>query len=253
MAVHQEEKRRRSNKRPRRRSTTGRRRLYRQRRLIVAALTLSVIATLVFAVFSQSPEASREAPPINPNSASPDAVLAEASGVAISTPIRPAEITGLGYHPDGEALLKMEPRGSNLSASGITSLFGGGTAERISYYTMSPAERPGPRTGALDVGAEAGTSVYSPVDGVITAIRQAPSLPEASIVEIKPSGHPNLRVSVTLVQNVEKGVGVESNVKAGMTQLGEAADVAEVLKPQLSYYTPGEGNHVTIYLSRITG
>lgn len=180
-------------------------------------------------------------------------MLAEVSGVSVSTPVRPAEISGLGYHPDGDSLLRMKPRGNNLSASSLAGVFGGRTTERISYHIMSPAERSGPRTGALDVGAEAGTSAYSPVDGVVTAIKQDPSLPEASMVEIRPSGHPNLRVSITPVRNLEEGFGVESRVRAGMTRIGEVPDVTEVLKPQLSGYSSGDGNHVTVHLSRIAG
>ena len=48
--------------------------------------------------------------PIDPGNAAPDTVLAKAAGIDISTPIRPESLTGLGYHPEGESLVEMEPR-----------------------------------------------------------------------------------------------------------------------------------------------
>jgi hypothetical protein len=90
--------------------------------------------------------------------------LAEASGVSISTPIRPASLTGLGYHPEGESLAAMEPRGKNLSANVVLGLLSRGeTPERIHYYVMDAAGRGGPQTGAVDVGAATGTTVYAPL------------------------------------------------------------------------------------------
>ena len=60
---------------------------------------------------------------------------------------------------------------------------------------MDPAGRTGPRTGALDVGAQAGTTVYAPVTGMITAIRPDPMVQGANVVEIKPDGNANVRVT----------------------------------------------------------
>ena len=226
--------------------------VYLRRRAMAVCLLLLGVVALVFAVFVQSSGATEGALPIDPSSAGPDAVLAEAAGVEISTPIRPASLTGLGYHPEGETLVEMSPRGRNLSANPILGLFtGGSTPEDIRYHLMDPAERPGPRTGALDVGAEAGTTVYAPVTGVITAIRPDPTIQGANVVEIEPADNPNLRVSVSLVRNISSGIGPDSPVTAGMTELGAVADSAEVLEPQLSSYTTDAGNHVTVSVSTV--
>jgi hypothetical protein len=226
--------------------------VYLRRRAMAVCLLLLGVVALVFAVFVQSSGATEGALPIDPSNAGPDAVLAEAAGVEISTPIRPASLTGLGYHPEGETLVEMSPRGRNLSANPILGLFtGGSTPEDIRYHLMDPAERPGPRTGALDVGAEAGTTVYAPVTGVITAIRPDPTIQGANVVEIEPADNPNLRVSVSLVRNISAGIGPDSPVTAGMTELGAVADSAEVLEPQLSSYTTDAGNHVTVSVSTV--
>ncbi len=131
-------------------------------------------------------------------------------------------------------------------------LSAGSTPEKIRYHVMPPASRLGSRTGALDVGAEAGTTVYSPVNGTVVAIRPDPVLQDgAKVVEIKPIDAPELRVSVALVGDIQGEVGPKSPVTAGMTALGSVADSAEVLRPQLAGYTSGSGNHVTVSASRV--
>src|ERR687894_2727518 len=159
--------------------------VYRRRRLMAISLVIVGALALVFAVFlqTQASDAAERAVFIDPYSAGPDAVLAEAAGVAISTPIRPASLTGLGYHPEGENLVEMVPRGENLSANPLVGLFAAGeTPENIHYYMMDAAGRTGPQTGALDVGATAGTTVYAPVTGMVTAIRPDPMVQGANVV-----------------------------------------------------------------------
>jgi hypothetical protein len=227
--------------------------VYRRRRIMAVCLMFSFALALIFAVLVQTPEAAERAVPIDPGNAGADTVLAKAAGdVDISTPIRPESITGLGYHPEGESLVEMVPRGENLSANPLLGLFAGGaTPEKIHYYVMDAAGRSGPRTGALDVGAAAGTTVYAPVTGMVTAIRPDPMVQGANVVEIKPDTNANVRVTVSLVRSDEDSAGVTTRVTAGMTELGTVADSAEILDPQLSSYTSDAGNHVTISVPRV--
>ena len=219
---------------------------------MAACLLLSFALALVFAVFVQTPDATQREVPIDPGNAGPDTVLAEAAGVEISTPIRPASLTGLGYHPEGESLVELVPRGENLSANPLLSLFADGeTPENIHYYMMDAAGRTGPETGALDVGAAAGTTVYAPVTGMVTAIRPDPMIQGANVVEIKPDAKENVRVTVSLVHSGADSAGVTTRVTAGMTKLGTVADSAEILDPQLSSYTSDAGNHVTISVPKV--
>ncbi len=219
--------------------------------MAVILLVLGAIA-LIFAVVVQtkSSDTAERAVPIDPNNAGPDTVLAEAAQVGISTPIRPASLTGLGYHPEGESLAEMEPRGKNLSTNALLGLLSRGeTPEEIHYYVMDAAGREGPKTGALDVGALTGTTVYTPVTGTVTAIRPDPMVQDANVVEIKPDADPNVRVNVSLVRS-DGDAGVNDSVAAGITELGTVADSAEVLDPQLSSYTTDAGNHVTVSVSK---
>src|SRR5215216_3089937 len=226
--------------------------VYRRRRFMAVGLLLSFMLALVFAVLVQTPEASESAVPIDPGNAGADTVLAKAADVEISTPIRPESLTGLGYHPQGESLVEMVPRGENLSANPLLDLFTGGTTpEKIHYYMMDAADRSGPQTGALDVGAGAGTTVYAPVTGMVTAIRPDPMMQGANVIEIKPDTNANVRVTVSLVRSTEDSAGVTTHVTAGMTELGTVADSAEILDPQLSSYTSDAGNHVTVSVPKV--
>lgn len=222
--------------------------VYRRRRIAAASVVALGLLALVLAVFAQAASgASRGAVPVDPGNAAPDMVVAEAAGVSISTPIRPDDLTGLGYHPEDESLLPMEPRGKNLSLNPLLRLFlGESTPEGLRFYVMDGAGREGPDTGALDVGAPAGTPVYSPVTGTVVSIRPDPMVEGANVVEIQPKANPDVRVAVSLVESEGNEAGVKSPVTAGMTRIGSVADSAEVLTPQLSSYTGDAGNHVTV-------
>jgi hypothetical protein len=227
--------------------------VYRRRRIMAVSLLVLGALALVFAILvqTQASGATEQAVPIDPNNAGPDTVLAEAAGVGISTPIRPASLTGLGYHPEGESLAALAPRGENLSANALLGLVASGeTTEGINYHVMDDAGRDGPRTGALDVGAVSGTTAYSPVTGSVTSIRPDPTVEDANVIEIKPDANPEVRVNVSLIRS-DGGAGVNDRVVAGMTRLGSVADSAKVLDPQLSAYTSDSGNHVTIRVSRV--
>ena len=226
--------------------------VYRRRRFMAVGLLLSFTLALIFAVLLQTPEAAERTVPIDPGNAGPDTILAEAGDVQISTPIRPENLRGLGYHPEGESLVAMVPRGENLSENALVGLFTDGqTPEKIHYHMMDAAGRTGPQTGALDVGAAAGTPVYAPVTGMVTAIRPDPMVQGANVIEIKPVSNANVRVTVSLVRSEGNSAGVTSRVTAGMTELGTVADSAEILDPQLSSYTSDAGNHVTISVPKV--
>lgn len=223
--------------------------IFRRRRAIaIFALLLGVLALVLAMIAQSSSGAAENEVPIDPNAANPDAVLAEADGIQVSTPIRPTSLTAIAYHPEGDTLIELSPRGKNLSANPLVGLFalGAETEENIQYNVMDRAERSGPMTGAMDVGAEAGSTVYSPVSGVITSIRPDPMVEGANVVEIKPKDNPNARVSVSLVRDISPDTGVATPVTAGMTELGAVADSAAVLDTQLSAYTDDAGNHVTV-------
>ena len=232
-----------SVRRPERRSRKTSAVFWRRRLAALGLLGLCVLLALLVGLDAGEGHSR----PIAPAKAGPDTVLASADGTSLSTPIRPARITGLGYHPAGNSLIALDPRGRNLSTSPMVSLLSRGyDRARIGYFLMAAAGRPGPETGALDVGAKAGTAVYAPVSGVVTSVQPDPLVEGASVIEIQPEKAPDERVSVALIGRIRDGVGVDSPVRAGKTRLGTVADSSSVLKTQLSSYVRGPGDHVTI-------
>ena len=199
--------------------------VYRRRRLAASSVVILGILVLIFAAFTQTSGVESNPLPIDPNSASPATVLATVSEVQISPPIRPVSLNAIAYHPGGEDLLKLEPRGKNLSNGLLPNIPGvGSTPEKINYQIMDPAGRSGPKTGAVDAGADAGTPVYAPVAGVVTDIRPDPAVQGADIVEIKPEKDSNFRVRVSPVRDISGGVAPRAPVTAGMTEIGRVAD-----------------------------
>jgi len=73
---------------------------------------------------------------------------------------------------------------------------------------------------------------------------------DATVVEIGPAETPDTRFSFPLVGNKDSEVVPQSPVTAGITEVGEVADSARVLKPQLAAYTSDAGNHVSMSASQ---
>ncbi len=219
--------------------------------MLLGLLVLVGLLSLGLAALAQSPGTADQASPIDPGRSAQETTIAEADGVDIVSPVQPADLTGLGYHPIGEGWLELDPVGHNVSANLFVRTFGGlGEPEGVRYHVMDRAERSGSATGAVDVGAEPGTKVYAPVTGVITAIKPDPTVQEANVVEIKPSDNPDMRVFVSLVQDISDNLGPNTPVTAGTTELGSITDLVAVLKPQLASYTGEPGDHVTVFAAK---
>jgi hypothetical protein len=223
------------------------------RSLIVLLVLLGVLFLVVTLAVSRAATGARNREiPLDLNSVGPDVVLAQVSGVDITSPIHPEDLTALGYHPGGEELLGMSPRGRALDGNFLLRLFKDSTTpEKIWYHQMDRAGRLGSDTGAVDIGAEAGTAVYAPVAGTVVAIRPDPLLRGgADTVVIKPTENPDIFISVSLVKDIAPGVGPNWPVRAGETKLGSVVDSRQYLRAQLSSYVPGDGNHVTVSATR---
>ena len=99
-----------------------------------------------------------------PASGAGDVVIARASGVDLHLPIARSQITAVAFRAvDEPGAVALTPNGGGIA------------------YDIAPSEgRPGPETGSVDVGAPAGTPVYSPVDGTRDQRRALHGRPAAS-------------------------------------------------------------------------
>src|SRR5215207_5801075 len=192
------------------RPVAGRRGLRRDRRAIIAA-AIPVAAVAILALIlslgggdtaseAAGPLATPVPPPAESGSGAkpPEVVIAHGEGVDVHMPVDSRRVTAAMFHPVND------PAGVALQATGS-----------LEVRQSDRGDRSGPETAGLDVGAPAGTAVYSPVDA------ERPS--------------------------------VGTPVRAGATPLGRIRDFSPVARQEISEFTSDSGNHVHLELVRTEG
>ena len=107
----------------------------------------------------------------------------------------------------------------------------------------------------LDVGAPAGTVVYSPVDGQIIGVYD--NIVQGQVqgyrVLIAPQGAPGVALSVThlVAHPGTASPQVGRAVISGVTPLGQVIDLSGVETQNMSQFSGDAGNHVAIELQRM--
>ena len=211
-----------------------------------AVLAVAVIVAIVFAVTggdgSGSASVGPVASPVPPSgitaAAAPQRVVMARSGrLEVVLPVAEKQVTAVYFRTAGD------PGGIAMTpASGLP---------RAVTQDESTTGAP---LSAVDVGAPAGSVVYSPVDGVVTAVSPYRVLgsPEGLSIVLTPSGMPDVAVNVTHVEPGPDGAvpRVGSAVGAGRTVLGRVRDLSRVETPAITRYTNDAGNHVTVELLR---
>jgi hypothetical protein len=242
-----------------RRSTRRRDDRLRHRRLAVSVtlplLGLALLAVVIgLIVGGSSSSASSDAPgtvaPPVLNASAPasgsagtkaDVVLARADGVDLHLPIDRSMITAIAFRAvDDPGAVAMTP-----SSGGV------------SYRVASNDSQSGPDTGSVDVGAPAGTPVFSPVDGTVASV--SPYLvagrQQGYQVGIAPSAAADVQVELTHLESPagSSPPAVGTPVRAGLKPaLGQVRDFSHVAQQDLSQYTSDSGNHVHIEVVRIS-
>lgn len=168
----------------------------------------------------------------------PERTIARGEGVEVHLPVDPQRVTALAFHAIDD------PSGVALDASGS-----------ITIHQSDRRDRVGPDTAGLDVGAPAGTAVYSPVDGVIASVSDymVSGKIEGYEVTITPDvASSGLVVRVGHLADRSTGArpSVGRAVRAGITPLGAVQDFSEVADQELSRFTSDSGNHVELELVR---
>jgi murein DD-endopeptidase MepM/ murein hydrolase activator NlpD len=232
------------------RAARSRRGLRRDRRaIILAAIPLAAVAILALVLSlgrddgsseAAGPLATPVAPP--PESAAgappPQVVIARGEGVDVHLPINPDRVTAAMFHPVNDSA------GVALEATGS-----------LEIHEADRGDRTGPETAGLDVGAPAGTTVYSPVDGVIAGVGDY-------VVSGRIEGYevvlaPSVAASglVLRLTHLDEPVNaprpsVGTPVRAGATPLGRVRDFSPVARQEIAEFTNDSGNHVHMELVR---
>ena len=175
-------------------------------------------------------------------------VIAKLDALRIQIPIAGTRVTAIGFHGAGDGTLGLQPVGrqgnEGLFARLGHSLFGGGAGSPV-WYQLSGGQ--GPQTGGLDVGAAAGTNVYSPVDGTIVGLTPyvLNGREYGTRLDLQPASAPSIVVSLTHLDPVVT-LSVGQQVTASVTRLGTVLDLSGVERQSLAHYTNDAGNHVEI-------
>jgi murein DD-endopeptidase MepM/ murein hydrolase activator NlpD len=235
------------------RDARSRLRLRRDRRaIIVAAIPVAAVAILAVVLTfgrggSASDAAGPLATPVPPPAESgagarpPDLVIARGEGVEVHLPVDPQRVTAAMFHPVND------PAGVALEATGS-----------LEIHQADRGDRVGPENAGLDVGAPAGTTVYSPVDGVIASVADyvISGRIEGYEVVLTPSAAASgLVLRITHLDEPANGErpSVGTPVRAGATALGRVRDFSAVARQEISEYTSDSGNHVHMELIRTEG
>ena len=178
--------------------------------------------------------------------------FAQASELDLQLPIAEARVTAIGYHGAGGDAIPLAPYGRQANEGVVTrvahSLFGGGGSGNISYYHLGGEGSP---TGAVDIGAAAGTDVYAPVTGTIVGISDyvVNGAVHGARIEILPSQDPSLVVVLTRLRQ-DPALTVGSMVERERSKIGVVLDFSSIERQALARHTREAGNHVTISVQK---
>jgi hypothetical protein len=227
----------------------------RARRLaVLIALAIVALVVLLLSAFggggARTPAAPAPAPATRLLPAGPPRpqVIALVGALRVRNPVAQSRVTAIGYHSAGPDAIAIHPLGTQANQGAIHrlahKLFGTGDGG-LRYFGMSGGE--GPATGELDVGAAAGTDVYSPVDGVVLGISPyvIDGKPYGSRIDIRPDDAPSVVVSLTHLRP-DPSVAVGSSVASSTAKVGTVIDFSGVEQQSLARYTQDAGNHVAI-------
>jgi hypothetical protein len=175
-------------------------------------------------------------------------IVATHGPLRIQLPIAQARVTALGYHGAGDGALRLEPlgkRGNQGLLGRLRDKIFGSSGDGLVWYQLEGGG--GPATSSLAVGAAPATDAFSPVDGIVVAIREVVvnRRPYGVRIDIQPASAPSLVVSVTRLRP-DPALTVGSPVIAAKTRLGSVLDLAAVERMALARYTQDAGNHLSL-------
>jgi hypothetical protein len=168
----------------------------------------------------------------------PNVVLAQAVGVDLHLPVDRSRLTAVAFRAvDDAGAVPLDPTGE------------------IDYDVAPSDGRPGSETASVDVGAPAGTPVFSPVDGTIAAVSPyvVSGRTQGYQITISPRTAAGVVVTMNHLDAPPDGdaptVGTPVRAASGAA-IGTVRDFSEVAEQELARYTSDSGNHVHLELVR---
>jgi hypothetical protein len=240
-----------------RRAPARRRHLERERRLrrlaVLIAIAVIALVALLLSAFGgsgstvQAPTPASAARHLPAGPPTPE-IVARIGALHLQLPVSQSRVTAIGYQGGDAGSLALSPLGTQGNEGALKRIVHailGSSTGSPRWYQLDGGE--GPATSALEVGAPAGTDVYSPVDGSVIAIEDVviDGRTYGSRIDIQPAGAPSLVVSVSHVR-VDPALGIGSPLTAAGTKLGSIVDYTHAERQSLARYTNDSGNHVVV-------
>jgi len=234
--------------------------------IIVTVIGLAAIGWMLSWETAPSEEAARAEAQASGAAEAPERYptpcFAQEGGTQLHLAIDAAQLTAVGYHqaagdsalhlaslvPDADMTLAAELKAVPPVApqEGLAEGVWEGVCLRLWR-----SNRGGQPDTAVDMGADPGTPVWSPVTGVVVDVR--PYLLydtyEDFEIHIRPDGRDD--VDVVLIHVTDVVVRPGDTVKGGVTQLAAVRKMSDKIEIQLGGYTANGGDHVHMQLNRI--
>lgn len=191
----------------------------------------------------------------------PTPLIATEEGTEIHLAIDPDSLTAVAFHqasgdyalhmtslvPDADMAAANELKAVPPVAEGA--IFDDGVWQGCALRLWR-SNRSGQPDSALDMGADPGTPVWSPVSGTVTEVR--PYLLydkyEDFEIHIRLDGREDVEGVLIHVQDVKVTAG--DKVKGGVTQIGAVRQMSDKMNIQLGGYVANGGDHTHFQLNR---
>lgn len=247
--------------------------LFSGKRIMAISLTISVAVIAIFILIEVSIDASVRNGNHSGSKADADSLIvrnedsAEISfsdrnslfsyclDIPVHLPIRDDQVKAIAYHQassDNDAQA-MQPVGKCIVDDfGTDFAIEDGMMGYESFIIMQSRGRATNPTTAVDISAEAGSDVYAPVTGVVSAAE--PYLLygkyDDSKVCIIPDGNAGIEAVMIHIEGISVTPG--ERVEAGITRIASLRDISSWFVSEISrLYTHDEGNHVHLQFNRL--
>lgn len=179
-------------------------------------------------------------------------VFARINDKNLVLPVDSESVSVIAYHSvNNESSVALSPLGErvdgNLVARGVERVIAG--PADIRYHVLQSRGRVVTETGAVDVGAPAGSMITSPVTGEVVSVRAYKLYGKYDDyqVDIRPKSLSDVIVSLLLVEDPR--VHINQTVEAGKTVIGVVRAPIPELAERLTSLTGDTGSHVHLQVT----
>lgn len=195
----------------------------------------------------------------------PTPIFATYKSLQLRLPVAVSDLTEVGFHqasydwalplktplPDADAEKSKKRKGTNrdISKQGT-----GADAVLTGKVLRMWRDRPGKPNTAIDIGADPGTQLVSPIDGTVVLVKKYdlynnPDYRDYQI-HIQPDGMPEL--DLVMIHIKDPTVKAGDRVMAGISPIGKVRKFSDRMNLQLEHYTSSTGDHTHVQINDTT-